>query len=203
MENVIKPTVLRIDASARRDGSITRGLNDRVINHMTDTAAPHVITRDLADNPLPQITEDWIGANFTPDTERTEHQRALLAQSDTLVAEIEAADLLVIGLPIYNFGIPAALKAWVDLVARAGRTFRYTADGPVGLLTGKRAIVTVASGGTQAGSDIDFATGYIRHVLGFLGIEDVDIIAADRMALDPEATLATANATVDQLDRAA
>ncbi len=88
---------------------------------------------------------------------------------------MQAADTLVIGLPIYNFGVPAALKAWVDQVARAGVTFRYTETGPKGLLTGKRAIIAVASGGTEAGSDVDFATGYIRHVLGFIGITDVHL----------------------------
>jgi FMN-dependent NADH-azoreductase len=117
------------------------------------------------------LDTDWVTANFTPPEERGEAERAALAESDALVAELKAADVLVIGVPIYNFGIPAALKAWVDLVARARVTFRYTEQGPVGLLTGKRAYLAVASGGTPVGSAIDFATGYLRHVLGFLGID--------------------------------
>ena len=109
----------------------------------------------------------------------------------------------MIGLPIYNFGVPAALKAWVDLVARAGVTFRYTEAGPQGLLTAKRAIVAVASGGTEAGSEIDFATGYIRHVLGFIGITDVSFVTADRLMIDADGTMAKALEQVDALQTAA
>ncbi|MEQ8367502.1 MAG: NAD(P)H-dependent oxidoreductase, partial [Roseicyclus sp.] len=142
-------------------------------------------------------------ANFTPADARSDDQKAKLALSDDLVAELKAADTIVIGLPIYNFGVPAALKAWVDQVARAGVTFQYSEYGPKGLLDGKRAIVVVASGGTEAGSDIDFATGYIRHVLAFIGITEVDFVAADRMMIDADATLKSANAQVEALTIAA
>jgi len=162
-----------------------------------------VVTRDLADTPLPQITEDWVNANFTPADDRTNAQKAVLAQSDALVAELEAADTVVIGLPIYNFGVPAALKAWIDLVARAGRTFKYTENGPVGLLEGKRAIVAVASGGTQAGSEIDFATPYVRHVLGFIGITEVEFVSADQLMIDADASLARAKDEIETLQVAA
>lgn len=188
-------TILRIDASARRADSVTRDLADRIVARL---APERVIVRDLARG-LPQIDEAWVSANFTPPDARTETQRATLALSDELVAELETADTVVIGLPIYNFGLPASLKAWIDLVARAGVTFRYTAEGPVGLLDGKRAILAVASGGTGAGSDIDFATPHLRHVLGFLGISDVEVIAADRLAIDPEASRATAESRVAAL----
>lgn len=164
--------ILRIDASARTDGSVTRTLNDKVIEDLGDVTVHH---RDLTD-PLPQITETWVGANFTAPDERSDAQKNELALSDSLVAELRAADVLVIGLPIYNFSLPASLKAWIDQIARVGETFRYGADGPIGLLNGKRAIVTVASGGTQLGSDYDFATGYIRHILGFIGITDVTFV---------------------------
>lgn len=189
-------TVLKLDASARRDGSVTRALTGRIAAQL---APRRVIARDLAASPLPQIDETWVEANFTPAGQRSPEQAARLAQSDALVAELAAADTVVIGLPIYNFGVPAALKAWVDLVARAGVTFRYTAGGPEGLLAGKRAILAVASGGTAVGSEIDFATGYMRHVLGFLGIEDVTVVRADRMALDPEGAQAEAEAQVAAL----
>lgn len=194
--------ILRIDASARTTGSVSRDLNDRIIERFTANGETQVTTRDLA-NPLPLITETWIGANFTPADDRSPQQAETLALSDTLIDEIKAADVLVIGLPIYNFGVPAGLKAWVDLVARAGVTFKYSETGPKGLLTGKRAIVAVASGGTEMGSDIDFATGYIRHVLGFIGITDVVFVAADRLMIDAEATLASARAAVDTLEIAA
>ncbi|MEM9249055.1 MAG: NAD(P)H-dependent oxidoreductase [Pseudomonadota bacterium] len=189
-------TLLRIDASARRDGSVSRELTDRIVTRLNPAS---VVTRDLAVTPVPQIDEAWIGANFTPADTRTEAQRDTLSLSDTLVAEVQAADTLVIGLPIYNFGVPAALKAWIDQVARAGLTFRYSPDGPVGLLDGKRAIVAVASGGTKAGSDIDFATGYIRHVLGFIGITDVAFVTADALMADAEAAHATASAQIANL----
>ena len=187
--------ILRIDASARREGSISRRLNDRIVAHLAPDA---VTTRDLAE-PLPLIDEAWIGANFTPEAERSDAQREGLALSDALIDEVRTADTLVIGLPIYNFGVPAGFKAWIDLVARAGVTFRYTEDGPEGLLTGKRAVIAVTSGGTETGSEIDFATGYVRHMLSFIGITDVEMVSADRLALDAEGTLANAEAQVDRL----
>lgn len=189
-------TLLRIDASARRTGSVTRDLSDQIIARLSPET---VLTRDLAETPLPQIDEAWVGANFTPADDRSDADKARLALSDTLVAELQAADTIVIGLPIYNFGVPAALKAWIDLVAQAGLTFRYTAEGPQGLLTGKRAILAVASGGTEAGSEIDFALRYMKHVLSFIGITEVETIAADRLAIDPEATLSAAKAQVNKL----
>lgn len=194
--------VLRIDASARRNGSVTRDLNDSVLEKLSARGNVDVTTRDLAD-PLPLLTEDWITANFTDPADRSDAQRELLALSDTLVAEVKAADILVIGLPIYNFGVPAAFKAWVDLVARARETFRYSETGPVGLLEGKRAIVTVASGGTEAGSSLDFATTYVRHVLSFIGITDVNFVAADRLMIDQDASLAAASNAIQTLDLAA
>jgi FMN-dependent NADH-azoreductase len=192
--------ILRIDASARRSGSVSRDLADRIIERIGPDAT--VTTRDLAQG-IPLIDEAWVGANFTPEADRTDAQRDILALSDTLVAELKAADTIVIGLPIYNFGVPAALKAWVDQVARAGVTFKYSEYGPKGLLEGKRAIVAVASGGTEAGSDIDFATGYIRHVLRFIGITDVDFVTADRLMVDADGTMAKALEQVDALPAAA
>ena len=188
-------TVLHIDASARTENSVTRKLSGQIVDRL---AADTIIRRDLA-SPLPQLSEDWITANLTPAEDRDPVQRDILALSDQLIDEIQRADTLVIGLPVYNFSIPASLKAWIDLIARAGVTFRYTEDGPRGLLSGKRAIIALASGGTPVGSNIDFASGYLRHVLGFIGIKDVEIIAADRLAIDPEATLSAAEAEVEKL----
>jgi FMN-dependent NADH-azoreductase len=145
-----------------------------------------VITRDLSLNGVPAIDEDWIGANFTPAADRSAAQKDLLALSDTLIAEIMHSDTLVFGMPIYNFGIPAALKAWVDQISRVGITFNYTETGPKGLLAGKKAIIVAASGGTTVDSDIDFATPYLRHLLGFIGIFDVEVIAADSLMANPD-----------------
>lgn len=185
-------TILQIDVSPRGAESVTRKLTQNVVERL---APDTIIMRDLTRS-LPHLDSDWIGANFTPANDHTAEQRALLRISDTLVDEIRRADTIVIGLPVWNFGIPAALKAWVDLVARAGETFQYTKDGPQGLLTGKRAILALASGGTAVDSEIDFATPYMRHVLGFIGITDVSVVAADQMALDPEASLKAADEAV-------
>ena len=188
--------LLRIDASARKTGSVSRDLTDRIVARF-DT--PNVTIRDLAVTPLPQVDENWVAANFTPYADRSVEQAETLALSDELVDEIMRADTLVIGLPIYNFGVPAALKAWIDQVARVGVTFEYSAEGPKGLLKDKRAIIAVASGGTEVGSDVDFATGYIRHVLGFLGLTDVEFVRADRLAIDAESTIQAAHEQVEAL----
>lgn len=188
-------TVLRIDASARRDGSESRALTQRIVERLDPE---HVIHRDLA-NGIAAIDADWLAANWTPADQRTEAQRETLALSDTLLEEVKAADTLVIGTPIYNFAIPSTLKAWVDQIARAGETFRYSEAGPEGLLKGKRAIVAIASGGTQVGSDIDFASGYLRHILGFVGITDVQFVAADQLMIDEAASHAKADAALEAL----
>lgn len=187
--------ILRVDASARKAGSSSRALTDALIAKL---APDTIITRDLTEA-LPFVTEDWVGANFTDEGERTEAQKAELALSDSLVDELFAADTLVIGTPIYNFAVPAALKAWIDLVARARKTFHYTANGPEGLLTNKKAYVLIASGGTEVGSAIDFASGYLRHILGFVGITDVTVIAADQQMIKGEAALDQALADVSEI----
>ncbi len=188
-------TILHIDASARRNGSATRDLSHRVVQHL---GAERIIRRDLA-SPLPLLTEDWIAANFTPADQRDAVQRDQLALSDELVNELQRADTIVIGLPIYNFSVPAAFKAWIDLVARAGLTFSYTENGPKGLLEGKRAVLAIASGGTAVGSEIDFATDYAKHVLGFIGITDVDVVAADQLAIDADSSVKNAHKAIGEL----
>jgi FMN-dependent NADH-azoreductase len=194
-KQIMTSTVLHIDSSARAENSVTRSLSAEIT---TKLAADRVIRRDLA-TPLPLLDEAWVGANFTPADQRSEEQKALLAQSDALIAELKQADTIVIGTPIYNFSVPSTLKAWIDLVARVGVTFHYTENGPVGMLEGKRAIIAVASGGTQAGSDIDFATTYLRHVLGFIGITDVELVAADQLSMDAEGSMARAKSAIADL----
>jgi FMN-dependent NADH-azoreductase len=154
-----------------------------------------VAERD-ASTGLSFIDENWLGANWTPDEERNAAKKSLLALSDTLIEELEQADIIVLGVPMYNFAIPAALKAWIDLIARAKRTFRYTADGPEGLLKGKKAYVVMTSGGVPAESPVDFVTSYMRHVLGFVGITDVTFVNADRLIAQEEASLGAARQTI-------
>lgn len=174
-------SILRLDASMRHAGSVSRRLTDAALARLT-AAHPGatVVTRDLAQG-LPFIDDTWVGATFTPPDQRSPAQAAGLALSDTLVAELQAADTLLIGTPVYNFGVPAALKAWVDQIVRVGVTFKYTETGPVGLLTGKRAILLVATGGTEIDSGIDYATPYLRFVLGFVGITDVTVVGAAKL----------------------
>ena len=187
--------VLNIQASARHDGSVTRQLSDKIL---TEIAADQTITRNLATG-LPLLDAAWLTANFTLADDRTDMQRETLALSDSLITEIKQADTIVIGSPVYNFSVPAVLKAWIDQIARVGVTFKYTPDGPVGLLSGKRAIIVIASGGTPVGSDIDYASGYLKHIMGFIGITDVTIIAADALGNDADAKIAAANDDIKQL----
>ncbi len=167
--------LLRVDASARREGSTTRGLLDAVVARLRPA---ELLSRDLADG-APLIDDTWIVARDTPADARTTAQRDALVWSDMAIAELQWADTVAIGMPLYNFGPPAALKAWIDQVARPRITFRYTSAGPVGLLAGKRAIIAFAAGGTGFKSEIDFASGYIEHVLGFVGIDDVTFVRSE------------------------
>lgn len=189
------PTILRLDASARTEGSVSRDLADELDAGLAAESGAKIVRREIGRG-LPAIDGDWIAANFTDPGARTDAHKAALALSDELVGELKAADTLVIAMPIYNFGVPAALKNWVDHIARARVTFRYSEEGPVGLLTGKKAYVVVASGGTEVGSAIDFATPYLRHVLGFVGIGGVTVIAADRLMLGADESLAKAKAEI-------
>jgi FMN-dependent NADH-azoreductase len=193
----LSSSILRIDSSARRNGSVSRKLADQIIERF-GAANAQITYRELGAG-LDAIDDNWLGANFTPEADRAEAQRDRLALSDILIAEIKAAETLVISLPIYNFGIPSGLKAWVDQIARAGITFKYTPEGPVGLLEGKRAILAVASGGTEVGGPIDFATDYLKHVLGFIGIHNVQIVASDRLMVDAEVSHTKAQAALNAL----
>ncbi|MDZ4139640.1 MAG: NAD(P)H-dependent oxidoreductase [Erythrobacter sp.] len=187
--------ILYITASIRSDSdSISRGLGQRVVDGLAAKSGAGVTTRNLAANDLPFVSAERFGANLTPAADRTPQQADLAAIADTLIAELQAADTIVIASPVYNFGPPATLKAWADLVARAGTTFRYTATGPEGLLTGKKAYITIASGGTPMGSDIDFMSRWLIFFLGFLGITDVTVVAADGiMGEDGEGKIAAAH----------
>jgi FMN-dependent NADH-azoreductase len=165
--------ILKIDASGRTAGSVSRELGDRIVAGLSNGG--ETVSRDLNDH-LPNLDEAWIGATFTPVDVRSNEQHATLALSDEIIAEVQAADTLVIATPVYNFGIPATLKTWIDHIARVGVTFRYTENGPVGLLEGKKAVVAFASGGVPMGSPMDHVTPYLKTVLGFVGITEVEFL---------------------------
>ena len=191
--------VLEISASGRRSDSVSRMLTAELIEALEIREGEiDVLRRDLSDG-VSLVDESWIGANFTAEEERTAEQRGVLQESDALVAELQAADVIVIGAPIYNFGIPAALKAWVDMIARARLTFRYTANGPEGLLTGKNAYIVIASGGVPVDSAVDFATPYLRQALKFVGITDVDVIAAEQLNSRAEESIDAARVRIAEL----
>jgi len=191
--------ILHIDASARHEGSISRSLTADLVAALEDRhPGAEIIRRDLADG-IPMINADWIAANFTPAEERTPTQRITLARSDALVAELKEADILVIGAPIYNFSVPTALKAWIDMIARARLTFRYTEKGVEGLVLNKKAYIVVPSGGVPVGSPVDFATPYLRHALAFVGIDDIEIVAATGADRDNGEALDQARAKIAEL----
>lgn len=191
--------ILELSAGARTEGSISRKLTaDLVAALETRHGDVEVTRRDVAEG-LPFVNEAWVAANFTPEDERTGQHRQTLALSDTLVAELQAADVLVIGAPIYNFSVPATLKAWIDMVARARLTFEYTENGPRGLLKNKKAYVITPSGGVPVGSPVDFATPYLRHALSFIGITDVEIIGAQGADRGNDEALDNARARIAEL----
>ena len=148
---------------------------------------------------LPTIDATWVAANFTPADDRTAEQKATLAASDVLIDELKAADTLIISAPIYNFSVPSTLKSWIDMICRVGVTFQYSAEGPKGLLQDKKAILVMTSGGTAVGSDIDFASGYLRQIMTFIGITDVEVIAADRIAAEGDQAIAEARTAITAL----
>lgn len=188
-------TILRVDASMRTDGSVSRSLSDKLVAKLSANGAT-VVTRDLADG-VALIDQNWIFANFTDDADRSPDQKAALALSDKLIAEVKAADTIVIGAPIYNFSVPAALKAWIDLICRARLTFQYTENGPVGLLSDKKVYIVVASGGVPVDSPVDFMTPYLKQVMNFIGLTDITVIDGSQLMADEAAALERANGQID------
>jgi len=182
--------ILHVTSSSRGSASYS----NRVASDVVDQLLAHnpgatVTARNVATDPLPHIDDDFLAATRSPDGPQTERQRALLAQSDALVDELLAADVVVIGAPMINFTIPSTLKAWIDNVARAGRTFNYSEAGPKGLVTGKQVIIVGARGGvySQTARPLDFQLPYLKSVLGFLGMTEVEVLEIDGTAYGPEA----------------
>lgn len=194
------PNILYLTSSIRGADSVSRSIGQTLVDALAKKTAATVTTRDLAISDIPFVSEERFAANLTPAADRTPEQAELAGIADTLIAELQAADTIVIATPVYNFGVPAVLKAWADLVARAGTTFKYTPTGPVGLLEGKKAYIAAASGGTPIGSEMDFMSSWLKFFLGFIGIFDVEVIAADGiMGADGDAKITAAIAKAAKL----
>jgi FMN-dependent NADH-azoreductase len=203
-------TILQINSSLNGEQALSSQLATRYVQSLVETRAPgpggvpatRVVVRDLALEPVPHLTSQGFTASTTPVGARTPQQQLQAAVSDRLVDELLDADLVVIGLPMYNFGIPSTLKAYFDHVARAGVTFRYASAGPEGLLKDKRAVVFATRGGAYAGTDSDLQTAYVRQFLGFLGIDEVEFVYAEGLAMGDDRrrdAVAGAHAVIDRL----
>lgn len=184
--------ILNINSSSNNTASTSTSFAEKVVAKLvSENKGASVVSRHTTYSDLPFIDETMLGAYFAQ--ERTEEQKEALQLSDLLVNEVINADILVIGAPIYNFSVPASLKAYFDLIARAGLTFKYTEKGPVGLLENKKAYIVMASGGTEIDSDLDFAGKYIKLFLGFLGITDVEFVKLDQLMFGSEPKIEKAN----------
>jgi FMN-dependent NADH-azoreductase len=196
-------TLLQINASIHADHGQSSQLASRFVQAFM-RARPdwRIVLRDLAGDTVPHLSAERFAAFVSTPQQRTAAQGEVIAYSDALIAELKQADVIVLGLPMYNFGVPSQLKAYFDHIARAGETFRYTANGPVGLLQGKQAYVFAARGGLYAGTALDTQTNYVRDFLRFVGIEDIEFVYAEGLAISPESKasgLAAAAAAIERL----
>ncbi len=184
-------TILQIKSAARSQGARSTLLSDELTAKLAQSnPGAKLVVRDLLANAQPHLDDAVLGAFFTPAEQRSAEQNALVAQSDALVEELKAADVVVIAAPLYNFGISSQLKTYFDWISRAGVTFRYTATGPEGLITGKKVYVVSARGGKYLGTPNDTQTPYLKTFLGFLGMTDVEFIYAEGLNMGPESEAA-------------
>ncbi|MFT5658214.1 MAG: FMN-dependent NADH-azoreductase [Gammaproteobacteria bacterium] len=191
--------ILRIDASANSTGASSKKLGDALIVKL-QMANPgvNITLRDLNEQPS-FIDESWVKANLTPADERSNEQKERLAFSDTLIDELQSADRILLTTPMYNFSVPATLKAWIDMVCRAGISFQYTSEGPVGLLKNKPVDIIITTGGVPLQSPVDFVSDYLKQIFRFIGIDKVNIIAADQMAVDADSSFKKATQQIEDL----
>ena len=178
--------VLRITTSILGEGSISSKLMDELLAGLGDREPLQVVERNFTDEPIPHLDASWLGAISTAEAERSAEQQEKAAFSDRLIDELRAADTLLIGLPMYNFSVPSMLKAWVDHIARAGVTFKYTDSGAVGLLQDKRVYLVTAMGGIHEAGATDFLRPYMKQIMAFIGLSDVHFITADGLNMGPE-----------------
>ena len=195
--------ILQINASARSAGANSTRLADAITARLL-TQNPEAVLelRDLASDPHPVLDEPALTALFTPAEQRTPEQAARVALDDALIAQVQAVDAIVLGVPMYNFGVPVQLKTWIDAIARAGVTFRYPATGPEGLVKGKKVYVALARGGLYRDTPADSQTPYLKNVLAFLGMTDVEFVFAEGLAMGAESAdkaFAEAAARIDEI----
>jgi FMN-dependent NADH-azoreductase len=194
--------LLHIQSSSNLATSTTRKLSDAfVADYARHHSGSDVTLRDLVTTPVPHLGVDLLGGLFGQPESLTPEQQTALRLSDDLIDELAAADLLVLAAPMYTFSIPSALKAWIDHVVRAGRSFQYTAEGPRGLMTGKRAVLFLASGGVYSAGPykaMDFQETYLRGILGFIGITDVEVVRAEGLAMGADAAAKAVAAAQDE-----
>jgi len=179
-------SILQLNTSLNGAAGLSSRLASEFATTLARASGGTVVVRDLASRPVAHLTAERFAAFSTPAADRSLDQQRHVAESDALIDELRRADVLVLGLPMYNFGVPSTLKAYFDHVARAGVTFRYTASGPVGLLTGRRAYVFATRGGRYAGTPGDLQSAYVRQFLGFLGIREVEFVYAEGLASGAE-----------------
>lgn len=196
-------TILQINASLHSGNGESSKLADELVAGLRERhPGAQLIVRDLARDPVPHLDAERFGAFVTAVEKRTFRQKEIVDQSDTLIDKLKRADAIVLGVPMYNFGVPSQLKAWIDHVTRAGVTFRYTEKGPVGLLTGKKAYVLSTRGGRYTGTPGDSETPYLRQLLAFVGITEVEFVYAEGLATGEESkreALATARRIIQGL----
>jgi FMN-dependent NADH-azoreductase len=195
--------ILQINSSARSEGSQSTRLANTIVERLKAAQPDADLTvRDLASNPQPALDEAALGALFTPAEQRSAGQQARVALDDALIAEVQAADVLVLGVPMYNFGVTTQLKNWIDAIARAKVTFQYTANGPEGLLKGKKIYIALTRGGFYRDTAADSQVPYLKMVLGFLGMTDIEFVYAEGMAMGPEAEQQAIASALQQIEEA-
>lgn len=193
-------TILHVNSSVRTSGSISREIGSLLVGRLMEKYPNSVVTTRDTQEECEFLTNEWVDASFTQADKRSDAQNAQLALSNRLAKEVLETDILVLGVSMYNFGLPSTLKAWIDQIARPGITFRSDPDmGYIGLVTGTTAYVVIATGETPVGGEMDYISGYIGHVLGFLGIQDVHVVAADMTVNEPETVPQRAKYQIDDL----
>ena len=195
--------ILQVNSSARREASHSTRLANRIVERLRDADAKATLTvRDLNRDPHPILDEVALDALFTPAAQRTPEQAARVRLDDALIAEIDAADVVVLGVPMYNFGVPSQLKNWIDAISRAGVTFRYSANGPEGLLKGKTVYVALTRGGRYRNTPADTMVAYLDTVLSFLGMTTVHFVFAEGLALGAAVEEAAIASAYEQIEEA-
>src|SRR4051812_19203263 len=198
--------ILQVNSSARADSShstrLASSLVERLKASVPDASTVSVTVRDLGRMPHPELTESTLQALFTPVEGRTPEQVARVALDDALIAELQAVDVVVLGVPMYNFGVPASLKNWIDAISRAGVTFRYTEGGPEGLLKGKKVYVALTRGGKYRNTPSDTQVPYLKTVFTFLGLTDVHFVYAEGLSMGSDAEQTAIALAYEQIEEA-